>query len=171
MALSTYQVDQDFEARRRALAEGLNSGLFGALDQEQTFQIVVYRVLRGDRFEPVAAGREFAAYLGLLTHAFNDAFERPQSGDARILCVNVAEFSLLTGRRFMRHEQAIALAAAWIAQFEDGAVFFSNIDSPAPPAKSPLGYNSGSLFPHDFEAGVLGVSPTRAGLFWLAAMS
>lgn len=163
MTLALYQIDSNFEAIRSALSAGLDPGLF-----DEILHIVVYRTAREDRFDPVAAAREFTAYLDLSPNSISRHFSRPSRADAETICMNVAEFGLVMQRRAMPHTQAAALAAAWVAEFDEGATFFSNLSSLASPIDLGTGYNMGGLFYRDLEAGVLAVSPTKAGLFWSA---
>jgi hypothetical protein len=163
MAHALYQIASNFDAVRSTIAAGLDPGLF-----DEILHIVVYSAAREDRFDSVAAAREFAAYLDLSPKSIDRHFTRPSRADAETICTNVAEFGLVTQRRTMPHGQAAALAAAWVAQFDEGATFFSNLSSVASPIDLGRGYDMGGLFYRDHEAGVLAVSPTKAGLFWAA---
>ncbi len=162
MTLALYQIDGTFETTRSTLSEGLRPGLF------DTLHIVVYRAVREDRFSPAAAAREFAAYLDLDPRDIDPFFTRPSRAEAETICTNVAGyfFNGLTSIRLMPQTQATALAAAWMAQFDESTAFFSNTTATASAIR--LGGGHGLLFHLDHEAGVLAVSPTKAGLFWSA---
>jgi hypothetical protein len=162
MTLALYQIDSSFEATKLALSEGIDPRRL------QFLHFIVYRVVREDRFNAVAAAREFAAYLDLDPHDIDRHFTRPNRPDAETICANVAEFSLGWQTRVMPHAQAAALAAAWVAEFDENTTFFSNLSSLASPIHLGRGYDTGGLFDEDLEACVLAVSPTKAGLFWSA---
>jgi hypothetical protein len=168
MTHALYQIDSRFKAVRSALSEGVDQTVFDDLSRHQLLHVVVYCAEREDRFNPVAAAREFAAFLDLNPNRIDPFFTRPSRTEAETICVSAAEFAVFYGG-MLPHAQAAALAAAWMAEFDDSATFFSNVD----PIASPTTFSSfyGGLFYRDVDVGVLAVSPTKAGLFWSAENS
>jgi hypothetical protein len=160
MTLALYHIEAGFEAAKSTLSEGIDQRRL------QFLHIVVYHAVREDRFNPVAAAREFAVYLDLCPDDIDRFFKRPGQAEAETICTIAAEFGLVHGHRQMPHAQAAAFAAAWSKEFDENTTFFSNTSATAAPGRFGGGY--GLLFHLDHEAGVLAVSPTKAGIFWSA---
>lgn len=108
---------------------------------------------------------EYLSFLGLPTGEIA-GFDPATRAEAARIGANVAGRDMINSQRQMPRATAEALASAWLGKFDESAIFLVNGQL----ARSvPLGIGTGpGLYFKDLEAGILAVSPTRAGLFWSA---
>jgi hypothetical protein len=160
---ATYHPSPDFEAAR--------AGTLAAVDprRQRVLHVLVHdRATPADPFDPREEAAAYASSLGLPVEEAR-RLDRVTREEAERIAANVAELDLVMAEPHMPRATAEALAKAWLGAFDASAVFLVNGDL----ARSdPPGLGAGpNLFHKDIEAGVLAVSPTRAGLFWQATDS
>jgi hypothetical protein len=151
----SYLCDDDFERAKVAALASVNPA------RARVLRLAVHHADPAvDPFDAIVTARSFVAALGLYADDLR-YFAPVLRARVEVLCTYVAAHELCHGRRQMPLETASRLASLWLAEFGDDTVFFTNIVSEGRTVET-----RGSLLHTDLEAGVIAVSPTRAGLFW-----
>ena len=163
MPESTYHENPDFAATMARITHGVHPGRLRAL------RVCVHSRDRPKQsFDAISTAADYVRFLKLCVDDMG-RFELLTREQARAACASVAEYELLMGERQMPRDVALALADAWLLQFDDGAAFLasnSGILHAPPKIDGPPG-----LFLTDVAEGVVAASPSRAGLFWNAENS
>jgi hypothetical protein len=84
------------------------------------------------------------------------------------LCSRVARFELVMHTIQMSDEAATGLSKAWLFEFDQSAVFFVNGQHMLGDIEALYTGFVPGLFQKDLEAGIIGVSQRRVGIFWNA---
>ncbi len=161
-----YAIDTELEAAKAGILAKIHP------KRAQTMHIFAHNhtALEAE-FDPIEAAREYAQLLGLQTSQIH-YFSRIHRNQAEKICTDASEFDIIMSDPQMPHKIAAQLAATWLMRFGNDTVFFANGEPPQTLSRAAdFDRFRYSLFFTDREAGVIAVSPTKAGIFWSAENS